>query len=256
VSLSAGRVVDGVVKAIMNRTDGVRLQVDYGKDETAVVYLWQVRGLTCSITIPTRTFLVPYITFLFALSCEAALSSVGSGAVMYNAELVRSICEKIAGESDPLIVRDLSSLLLSVIRDNHEEVRFRIAYLARAYRITFDESKGPRAQPGGRAEAIPRQSPASGSAFLSEGYGDNPEGNAMDLKYPQWQEPLAAAILEFNRDLLREKAQRADEAISQRIEQLAFDLGNEREHRLLFDGLDLLRSVRKERLGIPEAKGE
>jgi hypothetical protein len=32
-SLSAGRVVDGVVKAIINRADGVRLQVDYGKDE-------------------------------------------------------------------------------------------------------------------------------------------------------------------------------------------------------------------------------
>jgi hypothetical protein len=32
------------VKAIINRTDGVRLQVDYGKDETALVYLWQVRA--------------------------------------------------------------------------------------------------------------------------------------------------------------------------------------------------------------------
>jgi hypothetical protein len=43
VSLSAGRVVDATVKAIINCTDGVRLQVDYGKDETALVYLWQVR---------------------------------------------------------------------------------------------------------------------------------------------------------------------------------------------------------------------
>lgn len=34
---AAGRVVYGVVKAIINRTDGVRLQVDYGKDETALV---------------------------------------------------------------------------------------------------------------------------------------------------------------------------------------------------------------------------
>ena len=42
VSVSAGRVVDGVVKAIINRTDGVRLQVDYGEDETALVYLWRV----------------------------------------------------------------------------------------------------------------------------------------------------------------------------------------------------------------------
>jgi len=42
VSLSAGRVVDGVVKAVINRVDGIRLQVDYGKDEPALVYLWQV----------------------------------------------------------------------------------------------------------------------------------------------------------------------------------------------------------------------
>jgi len=34
------------VKAIINRTDEVRLQVDYGKDETALVYLWQVQILT------------------------------------------------------------------------------------------------------------------------------------------------------------------------------------------------------------------
>jgi len=53
----------------------------------------------------------------------------------------------------------------------------------------------------------------------------------MDLKYPQWQEPLAAAILELNRDLLLEKAQKAGEAIAQRIEQLAFDHGNEYERR-------------------------
>lgn len=39
-----GQGVDGVVKAIINRTDGVRLQVDYGKDETALVYLWQAPG--------------------------------------------------------------------------------------------------------------------------------------------------------------------------------------------------------------------
>ena len=44
VSLSSGRIVEAKVKAIVNQTDGVRLQVDYGKDETALVYLWQVRA--------------------------------------------------------------------------------------------------------------------------------------------------------------------------------------------------------------------
>ena len=78
----------------------------------------------------------------------------------------------------------------------------------------------------------------------------------MDLKYPQWQEPVASAILESNREQLREKVQKAEEAIAQRIEQLASDPGNEHERRALFDGLDLLRSVKKDRLGSPEVKGE
>ena len=66
---------------------------------------------------------------------------------MFSEALVRSICQKIAAESDFVTVRELNSLLLAVIKDNHEEVRLRIAYLARAYASTFDESKGPRAQP-------------------------------------------------------------------------------------------------------------
>jgi len=66
---------------------------------------------------------------------------------MFNVDLVHLICQKIAAESDLITVRELNSLLLAVIKDNHEEVRLRIAYLARAYAITFDESKGPRAQP-------------------------------------------------------------------------------------------------------------
>ena len=57
---------------------------------------------------------------------------------MFSEALVRSICQKIAAESDLVTVRELNSLLLAVIKDNHEEVRLRIAYLPRAYAITFD----------------------------------------------------------------------------------------------------------------------
>jgi hypothetical protein len=42
VSLYTGRIVEGVVKAIIQKTDGTRLQVDYGQDQTALVHLWQV----------------------------------------------------------------------------------------------------------------------------------------------------------------------------------------------------------------------
>jgi hypothetical protein len=45
VNLHTGRIVDATVKAVIERRDGKRLQVDFGKDETALVYLWQVHRL-------------------------------------------------------------------------------------------------------------------------------------------------------------------------------------------------------------------
>ena len=42
ITLHTGRIVGGTVRAIVERTDGIRLQVDYGKDETALVELWRM----------------------------------------------------------------------------------------------------------------------------------------------------------------------------------------------------------------------
>jgi hypothetical protein len=41
VKLSGGRIVEATIKAIVDTTDGVRLQVSFG-DETARIYLWQI----------------------------------------------------------------------------------------------------------------------------------------------------------------------------------------------------------------------
>ena len=35
VNVHRGRIVDGMVKAVVNHTNGPRLQVDFGSDETA-----------------------------------------------------------------------------------------------------------------------------------------------------------------------------------------------------------------------------
>ena len=43
VNLHTGRIVDATVRAVIDHTDGKRLQVDFGKDETALVHLWQER---------------------------------------------------------------------------------------------------------------------------------------------------------------------------------------------------------------------
>jgi hypothetical protein len=42
VKLSGGRLVDAEIKAIIETTEGTRLQVSFGNDETARIYLWQV----------------------------------------------------------------------------------------------------------------------------------------------------------------------------------------------------------------------
>jgi hypothetical protein len=44
VTLHTGQIVDGIVRAVVPHTDGVKLQVDYGNDETALVELWRVRA--------------------------------------------------------------------------------------------------------------------------------------------------------------------------------------------------------------------
>ena len=72
----------------------------------------------------------------------------------------------------------------------------------------------------------------------------------MELKYPQWQEALAAALLEFNSQQLRGKLQRAEEAITKRFQELEFEKDNQEELRLLADGLSIIRDVKEDRLGI------
>jgi hypothetical protein len=42
VKLSGGRIVEATVKAITESTEGTRLQVDFGFDEAALVYDWQI----------------------------------------------------------------------------------------------------------------------------------------------------------------------------------------------------------------------
>jgi hypothetical protein len=42
VNLHTGRIVEATIKAVVNRTDGPGLRVDFGKDETALIRSWQV----------------------------------------------------------------------------------------------------------------------------------------------------------------------------------------------------------------------
>jgi hypothetical protein len=79
----------------------------------------------------------------------------------------------------------------------------------------------------------------------------------MKLKYPQWQEPLAAALLEFNPRELSAKIERAQEAITRRFKELEFERNNnEEELRLLNDGLFILEELGDRFPKFPDSKAQ
>jgi hypothetical protein len=42
VNMHAGKIVDATIKAVISQTDGLRLQVDFGFNQTALIHEWQV----------------------------------------------------------------------------------------------------------------------------------------------------------------------------------------------------------------------
>ena len=67
-----------------------------------------------------------------------------------------------------------------------------------------------------------------------------------ELKYPCWQEPVYAALLEFNLRELDGKIRKAEEAIGSRMSKLGFE-NREEESRLLHDSLSLIRWLKDRR---------
>lgn len=57
---------------------------------------------------------------------------------MYNADLVRQLCADIVEEKDPNKARNLISLLQAVIKDDQDDIRIRMAFLAKRYALTID----------------------------------------------------------------------------------------------------------------------
>jgi len=60
---------------------------------------------------------------------------------MYNSDLVRKLCGDILNEKDPGRVQDLISLLHAVIKEDQEEIRIRMVFLAKKYADAISDSK-------------------------------------------------------------------------------------------------------------------
>jgi len=60
---------------------------------------------------------------------------------VYNAELVRQLCAEILTEQNRQRAEELIALLQAVIKEDQEEIRVRMAFLAKKYSDVLSESK-------------------------------------------------------------------------------------------------------------------
>ena len=65
----------------------------------------------------------------------------GKPVFMYNVDLLRQLCRDIANEKDPQKEQDLVSVLQAVIKEDQEEIRVRMAFLAKKYADLIGDSK-------------------------------------------------------------------------------------------------------------------
>jgi len=60
---------------------------------------------------------------------------------VYNPDLMRQLCREITAENDPHHTEELISLLRAVIRDDQEEIRTRMSFLAKKFADVISDSK-------------------------------------------------------------------------------------------------------------------
>jgi hypothetical protein len=65
----------------------------------------------------------------------------GEPVFMYSIDLLRQLCRDIAIEKDPQKEQDLVSILQAVIKEDQEEIRVRMAFLAKKYADVISDSK-------------------------------------------------------------------------------------------------------------------
>lgn len=75
------------------------------------------------------------------------------------------------------------------------------------------------------------------------------------LKFPEWQLPLQDLILEFDRTRLREKMQRVEAIIYDRLQQLPQNGDvHVAERDAISDAASILRAIKRDKLGYPDWK--
>ena len=73
-----------------------------------------------------------------------------------------------------------------------------------------------------------------------------------DLRYPNWQKPVQEALVELDREKLRERIAAAERAISQRLEAMERSQADRAEREAMQQALASLRVVKKESVSFPD----
>jgi hypothetical protein len=75
-----------------------------------------------------------------------------------------------------------------------------------------------------------------------------------ESKYPKWQTPLQEAILEFDREKLREKIEKLETSILERLQELQLGTNGHSEREAINEALSTLRIIKRNKLGYPDWK--
>ena len=78
--------------------------------------------------------------------------------------------------------------------------------------------------------------------------GDHFEG----LRYPNWQKPVQEALVELDKNKLKERIASAERAISQRLEAIERSPTDRAEREAMQQALASLRVVKKESVNFPD----
>jgi hypothetical protein len=72
------------------------------------------------------------------------------------------------------------------------------------------------------------------------------------LKYPEWQQLLQQALVELDRDKLKQRVDAAETAIFKRLQAISRSSDDQAERQAIEDALASLRILKSESLGFPD----
>jgi hypothetical protein len=88
------------------------------------------------------------------------------------------------------------------------------------------------------------------SEVVSEVSSESESQGTEDIEYPEWQNIFQEALLELNRERLKERVAAAEAAIARRLQSISQERDSEAERLALADALSSLRILKKESSGL------